>query len=217
MKSFAAFVVTTIVIAFAGVALWFAAESERRMADAEHTLVTLRYERAATDLQVATSAGLLDPILRRISPGGDEELAIAQYWNGDYQALTGSEDPRILLLAANSEYRTLRAAGGPWQSVVGRLDTIAKRYADVIRADATNEEAAFNYEFVLRLRSAVLKSKQPLPAGDAARVDLTVHGEAGAPPRDADAKKFKMIVPMLPDERQEAEEAGRSGQKLRKG
>lgn len=217
MKSFAAFVVTTIVIALAGVALWFAGESERRMADAEHTLVTLRYERAATDLQAATSAGLLDPILRRISPGGDEELAIAQYWNGDYQALTGSEDPRILLLAANSEYRTLRAAGGPWQSVVGRLDTIAKRYADVIRADATNEEAAFNYEFVLRLRSAVLKSKQTLPAGDAALVDLTVHGEAGAPPRDADAKKFKMIVPMLPDERQEAEEAGRSGQKLRKG
>ena len=63
----------------------------------------------------------------------------------------------------------------------------------------------------------MLKSKQPLPAGDPALVDLTVHGEAGAPPRDSDAKKFKMIVPMLPDERQEAEEAGRTGQKLRKG
>ncbi|MGH7006228.1 MAG: hypothetical protein ACREIP_19965, partial [Alphaproteobacteria bacterium] len=154
MKSFATFIVTAIVIALAGVVLWFAGESERRMADAEHTLVTLRYERAATDLQAAASAGLLDPILRRISPGAEDKLAIAQYWNGDYQALTGSEDPRILLLAANSEYRALRAAGGPWQSVVGRLDTIAKRYADVIRADASNEEAAFNYEFVLRLRSA---------------------------------------------------------------
>ena len=217
MKSFATLLVTSIVIALVGVVLWFASESERRLTDAEYTLVTLRYERAAADLQAATSAGLLDPILRRVSPGAADERAIAQYWNGDYQALTGSEDPKIQLLAANAEYRALRAAGGPWQSVVGRLDAIAKRYADIIRADAANEEAAFNYEFVVRLRAAVLKSKQPLPAGDAAIVDLTPHGEAGAPPRDSDAKKFKMIVPMLPDERQEAEEAGRTGQKLRKG
>lgn len=217
MKSFAALIVTTLVIVLVGVVLWFAGESERRLADAEYTLVTLRYERAAADLQSATSTGLLDPILRRVSRGADDERAIAQYWNGDYQALTGSEDPKIQLLAANAEYRALRAAGGPWQSVVGRLDAIAKRYADIVRADAASEEAAFNYEFVVRLRAAVLKSKQPLPAGDPALVDLTVHGEAGAPPRDTDAKKFKMIVPMLPDERQEAEEAGRTGQKLRKG
>jgi hypothetical protein len=217
MKSFAAFVLTALVVALAGVVLWFAGESERRLADAEYSLVTLRYQRAAADLESATAAGVLDPVLRRVSPTANDERAIAQYWSGDYQALTGSEDAKIQLLAANAEYRALRAAGGPWQAVVGRLDTIAKRYADIIRADSANEEAAFNYEFVLRLRAAVLKSKQPLPAGDAAMVDLTVHGEAGAPPRDSDAKKFKMIVPMMPDERQEAEEAGRSGQKLRKG
>jgi len=217
MKSFAALLVTALIVAMAGVVLWFAGESERRLADAEYALVTLRYERATTDLESATAAGILDPILRRVSPGAEGERAIAQYWSGDYQALTGAEEPKIQLLAANAEYRALRAAGGPWQSAVGRLDAIAKRYADIIRADGANEEAAFNYEFVVRLRAAVLKSKQPLPAGDAAIVDLTPHGEAGAPPRDSDAKKFKMIVPMMPDERQEAEEAGRSGQKLRKG
>jgi hypothetical protein len=62
----------------------------------------------------------------------------------------------------------------------------------------------------------VVRAKQPLSAGDPG-ADLTVHGAAGAPPQDSDAKKFKMIVPMLPDERQEAEEAGRAGQKVRKG
>ena len=30
-------------------------------------------------------------------------------------------------------------------------------------------------------------------------------------------KKFKMIVPMRPDERMEAERAGKAGQKVRKG
>src|SRR5262245_62849989 len=185
MKSFATLVVTAIIVALVGAMLWFAGESERRLADAEYTLVTLRYERAAADLQSATAAGILDPILRRVSSGAQGTLAIAQYWSGDHQALTGSQDPKIQLLAANAEYRALRAAGGPWQAVVGRLDAIAKRYADIIRADAANEEAAFNYEFVVRLRAAVLKSKQPLPAGDAAIVDLTMHGEAGAPPRDS--------------------------------
>ena len=46
---------------------------------------------------------------------------------------------------------------------------------------------------------------------------VTVHGVPGAPPEETDAKKFKMIVPMLPDERQEAEEAGRAARKIRKG
>ena len=54
-----------------------------------------------------------------------------------------------------------------------------------------------------------MKQEQPLPLAIAAAAALTVHGEPGAPPQNSDAKKFKMIVPMLPDERQEAEEAGR--------
>ena len=38
---------------------------------------------------------------------------------------------------------------------------------------------------------------------------LTIHGGVGEVPVASDAKKFKMIVPMRPDERQEAEKAGK--------
>jgi hypothetical protein len=69
----------------------------------------------------------------------------------------------------------------------------------------------------VRLRGSVVAAKQPMPAGDYAYAGVTPHGVAGAPPDDSDAKKFKMIVPMLPDERQEAEEAGRTARKVRKG
>ena len=134
-----------------------------------------------------------------------------------YEPLAKTDNPSLKLLAANAEYRALRRTGGPWQTVVSRLDSIAKRYADVLRTQPDSEEAAYNYEFVLRMRAGVLKGKQPLVAGDSAFDALTVHGQVGAPPQDSDAKKFRMIVPMLPDERQEAEEAGRSGQKVRKG
>lgn len=217
MKSFAALTAVALGIAAVGGLLWLAGNAEQRLAAAEHTLVTLRYDRAAEELEAAAGSGLLDPVLRRLTSGREAEHAAARYWGGNYDSLGEGDDPALSLLVANAEYRSLRSSGGPWQSVVSRLDTIAKRYADILRTQPANEEAAYNYEFVVRLRGAVMKGKQPLPAGDRAAVTLTVHGHEGAPPQDSDAKKFRMIVPMLPDERQEAEEAGRAGQKIRKG
>lgn len=57
------------------------------------------------------------------------------------------------------------------------------------------------------------------PAADAARHTRTrtPHGDAGAPPAAADGKSFKLIVPMRPEERQEAEGASKSGPRQRKG
>jgi hypothetical protein len=210
MKSAAALLVTAIVIAAVGGVLWLAGSAEQEVAAAEYTLVTLRYERAAEELSAAGDRGLLEPVLRRLSPGADVERALARYWSGDYEALAAERDLTMQVLAANQEYRALRATGGPWQAVVSRLDTVAKRYADILRTNPEGEDAAYNYEFVVKLRAAVMKVRQPVPT-------LTVHGEPGAPPQDSDAKKFRMIVPMLPDERQEAEEAGRAGRKMRKG
>lgn len=44
-----------------------------------------------------------------------------------------------------------------------------------------------------------------------------LHGAQGAPPAGADVKSFKVIVPMRPEERQEAEGASKSGPRPRKG
>lgn len=217
MRSSAAYIVLVLVLVATGAVSWFAGKSEERVAAAEYNFVTLRYERAADELQEATRAGIFDPLVRRISPLASNETAAARYWSGDYESLNGSDDPSIKLLEANAEYRALRRAGGQWQQVVTRLDTIAKKYGDVIRAEPNNEDAAYNYEFVLRLRSIVATAKQPLAPTDPTASGLSVHGVPGAPPEESDAKKFKMIVPMLPDERQEAEEAGRAGRKVRKG
>ncbi len=217
MKSAAGSIVLVAALLIVGVVLRFAGRSEERLAAAEHTLVTLRYETAARELAAATAPRLLDPVVRRISPMAADEPAAARYWLGDYESLTASDDPALKLLATNAEYRRLRRAGGPWTTVVGRLDAIARRYADILRTEPGNEDAAFNYEFVVRLRAAVMQAKKPLPAGDAGDGGLTVHGMAGAPPDVSDAKKFRMIVPMMPDERQEAEEAGRAARKIRKG
>jgi hypothetical protein len=216
MKSVGGYITLVVALVVAGAIAWFAGKSEERLAAAEYSLVTLRYDRADSELQDATRPGLLDPVVRRLSRVSGDESAVAAYWTGDDERLNNSDDPAVKLLAANAEYRALRRAGATWQAAVGRLDAIAKRYADVIRLQPDNEDAAYNYEFVLRLRSTIASSRQGLVATEPAP-GLTVHGVPGAPPEETDAKKFKMIVPMLPDERQEAEEAGRAARKIRKG
>jgi hypothetical protein len=67
MKSVAGYVVILLILLAAGGLLWFAGRSEERLAAAEYSLVTLRYERAAAELDAATRAGILDPLIRRIS------------------------------------------------------------------------------------------------------------------------------------------------------
>ena len=69
----------------------------------------------------------------------------------------------------------------------------------------------------MRLRSVFAARKQVVPPFNAKGNGLTVHGFAGAPPEESDMKKFKMIVPMRPDERLEAEKAGKGTTKVRKG
>jgi hypothetical protein len=216
MKSVASLVVIVVLLVAGGTLLWCASQSEARLAAAEYALVTLRYERAAEELAAAADSGILGPLVRRLGTAGTDS-AIAGYWAGDYEALTESEQESLKLLAANADYRLLRSTGGTYQSFVARLDAVAKRYADVLRTQPGNEDAAYNYEFVLRLRRAAVQAKQNIPGLDPAAGGITVHGVPGAPPKDSDAKKFKMIVPMMPDERQEAEEAGRAGRKIRKG
>lgn len=216
MKSVASLMVMVILLTLAGAVLWFASQAEARMAAAEYALVTLRYESAVDELDAARGSGLFDPLVQRVG-GAPTDSATASYWSGDYETLAASEDAAHKLLRANADYRLLRSTGGTYQAFVARLDGIATQYADILQTEPGNEDAAYNYEFVLRLRQAAMMAKQTIPGLDPAAGGITVHGVPGAPPPDSDAKKFKMIVPMMPDERQEAEEAGRAGRKMRKG
>ena len=139
----------------------------------------------------------------------------AGYWSGDYDKAI--ENPDAKLLTANAAFRKAREQGGSWQAVVGRLDSVVKLYAEILRDNPNNQEAAYNYEYVVRLRAVLAQRKLPVPPFDNRVNGLTIHGMEGAPPEEAEMKKFKMIVPMRPDERLEAEKAGKGTTKVRKG
>ncbi len=208
--------IIAILLLAAGAILWRSSERERRLAAAERDLVMLRYADAAA------AAGQPGGRIAGLMPGAGVTTAArktleatAGYWQGNYDA--AAENPEAKLLAANAAYRKMRLAGGSWQAVVGRMDTLVKQYAEILREDPSNAEASFNYEYIVRLRQVIAARKQPVAPVDGADSGLTIHGFAGAPPEAADMKKFKMIVPMRPDERLEAEKAGKGTTKVRKG
>jgi hypothetical protein len=221
MKSVVAQLMFVVVLVAAASALWAVGAAEERLAAAERTLVTLRYDQAAEELEGAAATNAAERLIADATGMAGEAAATrrtAAYWLGDVEEfLRNDDDPALKMLAADASYRALRAEGGTWQSVTTRLDAIAKRYADVLRGQPQNEDAAYNYEFVVRLRTAVAAARRPIGPLDLDATGLTVHGHRGAPPEGSDTKKFKMIVPMRPDERMEAEQAGRGAQKIRKG
>ncbi len=212
---FAQAVIAFLLLA-AGAILWRSSEMERRLAAAERDLVMLRYADAAeAAAQPGGRLAALMPGAGRSTTDAKTVGTTAGYWQGRYDMV--AENPEAKLLAANAAYRNMRKAGGSWQAVVGRMDSLVKQYAEILRDEPSNSEAAFNYEYIVRLRQVIAARKQTVAPVDAADSGLTIHGFAGAPPEESDMKKFKMIVPMRPDERLEAEKAGKGTTKVRKG
>lgn len=207
--------VIAILLVGAGAILWRSSEYERRVAAAERDLVTLKYDDAQA--AAAQPGGRLANLMPGATTAADAKSleSTAGYWRGEYDRAT--ENPDAKLLAANAAFRKAREAGGSWQAVVGRFDTVVKQYAEILREDPANADAAFNYEYVVRLRAVFAARKMPVPPLDAKTAGLSIHGYEGAPPEESDMKKFKMIVPMRPDERLEAEKAGKGATKVRKG
>jgi hypothetical protein len=172
--------------------------------------------------------------------------ASAGYWRTDYAAIAPQHDangvvtetdPAILLLSANAAFRASQSAGDRLDTV-RRLDTVVKNYADVLKApacgagdracDGRATDAAFNYEYAIRTRDQLAKQRGPAPAKASAKMaakvdesDLpaghTLHGKPGAPPAAVDMNQFKIVIPKRGEERKDAPDAGKGGQKIRKG
>jgi len=171
--------------------------------------------------------------------------ASAGYWRTDYAAIAPQHDangvitetdPAILLLNANAAFRASQAASDRLDAV-RRLDNVVKGYSEALKAPACGAgdracdgramDAAFNYEYAIRTREQLAKQRGPAakaPAKTAKAADETdlpagptLHGNPGAPPKAVDMNQFKIVIPKRGEERKDAPDAGKGGQKIRKG
>ena len=240
MKSFVGPLISAIVLALIGAGFWVAGQTEQRLADLHNELATLQYAAATTDSEdVEQQLGVARRV-PQVGPSAVSDLrdvrATADYWRGGYASITPQKDvngavtetdPEILFLSANAAFRGSQIDADR-ATALRRLDTVVKSYADVLRNSPGHIDAAYNYEYAVRVRdtlakarpaasrNAKLAAKPPADTGDLP-AGPTLHGRPGGPPAATDMAQFKIVIPKRGEERKENPEAGKGGVKVRKG
>ncbi len=208
---------------------WSEARLTERRADAHEQIVTLRHA--------------------DVDPGLDSGLAATvAYWLGRYPDVTPdtnntAADAQVLLTAANAAYRQSQRDGASGPAAVQQLDGVLQAYSSALKAsedagaetlgraapgaEALAKAAAYNYEYVARLRDQVARAphgkpvKQLQPPVIAIAGDLpagpTIHGRPGAPPPEAKMEDLQMLAPMEYGDREAQPEATPGAKRERKG
>jgi hypothetical protein len=229
MKSITGFVIGAVVCAAIGALSLSAARLQRHMADAQEQVATLQYAEAQESLDAAEAYLEYGQWLPWI--GGDSlkevraRQAALQYWQRQYDAvLPARAEPvaavdesnvELQLVVANAAFRVGLAQAADRTVAVQALNEAAAGYLTVLRNDTWHEDAAHNYEYVVRLRDEVAKGRRPPAEGADEGADL---GEGGAPSPATTLEGFEIYIPLEGTERApDGGEAGKAAPNQRKG
>ena len=220
------FAVIVLALVVSGEAFRRAALIEDRLATADEQLTT--DGRVAPDVAAAldesTGSVARVPVLgARLDREVRYQRAEAAYWQGDYASLavqptpaggTAENDPALLLVTANAAFRRAVLQNRTAPTLAKALDEVLKAYAAVLQADPASTDAAFDYEYVARLRTALTAGRgAAVPAPRTA----SMQGEEGEPPMGSKQTDFNVIVPLRPEERQDQMDPGQGATFKRKG
>lgn len=208
---------------------WSESQLSARVASAEQAIATFDYA-AANALEPGRSVSDYVPgQSRRLSDDINIAKAHVAYWLGRYDGVTadtqGRADADVLLASANAAFREAQKDSAAGPAAVQRLDGVLQAYAAAMKASARPTDAAYNYEFIARVRDRVARGGKTahippatvglmggdLPAGP------TIHGGVGTPPPDAKTEEFQTIMPMEYGDREAQPEATPGVKRERKG
>ncbi len=231
MKSVAGGIILAIVLFVVAALARNEANITRDVAHSHQRLATLHFDEDPP----AEEGNLLDrlPLAGGAHADVEEHRALVNYWLARYEALksltgaTGqapSSDPKLLFVAANGAFRASHPEQGDKKAAVERLDAVLQGYADALRVDPNLTDAAFNYEYVARIRDLLARGK-PAPKPYVGKPDLsvdlptgpTLHGLPGFPPETVPMSDFKTMSPMRFDEREEQQQPGKGKAPVRRG
>jgi len=229
-------VITRMLIAVAlAVAAWLSWSESKlaaQVAEAKQDIATLAHDNLDAITPRSSLSDYLPGERRRLSDDVRIAKATVAYWLGRYGAVAadttdGEADAAILLTAANAAYREAQRDPAVGPAAVQRLDGVLQAYASALKASPRNVEAAYNYEYVARIRDQVARSPQgriagsttgsgPVMGGDLP-AGPTIHGGPGAPPPDAKMEELQTIAPMEYGDREAQPEATPGAKRERKG
>jgi len=229
MKSIVGYLIGAALFALVGMAALRAASVDTNLARAESNLVAAQYDEPSTTFDEAEQYYAYTARLPGVGNGPLNEIrarkAALQYWQRNYAAIVPQQsDPvgtvpndnvELQLVVANAVFRSGEAQAKDRATYLQAIDAGIAAYASVLKNAPREEDAAYNYEYLVRLRDEVDKGKKK-PGGEATMKGP--EGAAGKPPTiESTMGDFKIYIPLESQERQENGVAGKAGAIKRKG
>jgi len=221
MKAIAVYLLTAAGLALIGSVCFVAARLDRDMAHAQQNISALKYDEADQTFANVERYFYYASRLPWVGNGPVNDVrtrrASLRYWQGQYGAIA-PEQPAdnigLQLVAANAAYRAGRLEAKDRQSTLQAVDAGIQAYTSVLRNSTRQEDAAYNYEYLVRTRDEILQSRgmPRLPKGP-----NDANGISGAVIEPGDGSGFKIYVPLDNEERDKAGGAGKVGPIKRKG
>lgn len=219
MKGIAGYVVGAVVLAVAGGTCLGASRLDRQMASAQQALLTSDYDAADASLQVVERYYQYASRLPWVGDGPVNNVrarrAAVNYWQRKYTALAPADrtDPvadveadnlPLQMIVADAVYRDRLPRAKDRAAMLQMLDSSISAYRTVLsnvrrRDDGPYAEvAAYNYEYVVRLRNEILngRRRELPPSGD-----KRTFGSGGKPEDPEFQNEFKEYVPLEKEER----------------
>ena len=230
MRATIAFAITAVVLAVIGFAFLGVARLDAHMADAAQRLSTLEYASAQESLTQAEQYSNHARFVPWLGSDARQEIrarqAAVQYWQRQYDVVlpAGAEpvaavddtNVELQLVVANSAFRVHQTEFKDKQSTVKALEETAAGYLTVLKNNTWHPDAAFNYEYIIRLRDAAAKGSQPPPPQK--NEEESDNGDQGAPTPATSQEGFQIYIPLEQGEKNPTGgEAGKASAKERKG
>ncbi len=230
MRATIASAIVAVVLALFGFAFLGVSRLEGHMADAGQQLSTLQYESAQQSLTAAEQYASHSRFVPFLGTDARQEIrarqAAVQYWQRQYDvvlpagaepvAAVDEENVELQLVVANSEFRVKQPEFKDKAATVKALEESAAGYLTVLKNNTWHPDAAYNYEYIIRLRDQAAKGSQPPPPQK--NEEESDNGESGAPTPATSQEGFQIYIPLEQGEKNPTGgEAGKASAKERKG
>lgn len=233
MKRAAIYLLGALVLLTVGGVCWSLSGLENSLAQAQQDVATLNYDGVQERLERAEHfyeyGSHIPGVGNRALNDIRARKASLQYWQRNYAAIVPpGEDPVASLppdntglqfVTANAVYRNAQAQAKDRVTALQAIDAGIKAYLVVLKNSTDNVDAAFNYEYLIRQRGAILASPGN-PKGGSAGDETNPHGQPGGAPQQTEMNDFKIQIPTDPKEfedQKDGQEAGKNVVRQRRG
>jgi hypothetical protein len=221
MKGIARYLVGAIVMLFVSAVCFVAGLLDRDIAHAQEHIVEGDYGEPQQTFQDAERYYGYASRLPWVGNGPVNELrarqAALQYWQKRYTAIvpevgdpianTPADNIDLQFLVSNAMYREGLAQATDKARTLAALDAAINAYAAVLKNAVRHDDAAYNYEYVVKLRADVAKERRKIQLPPQVAEPA---GQLGHPLQAGSGGAFKVYVPF--DKRElEKDTTGKAG------